>query len=70
MWNTSPEKTLINEKYQLTKAVKGTKATTEFRTMYQSTIRSLIYTILGTRPDITYAVASISRFSSNLTEDH
>jgi hypothetical protein len=70
MWNASPEKTPMNEKCQLTKAVEGTEATTEFRTMYQSAVGSLIYAMLGTRPDIAYAVASVSRFSSNPTEDH
>jgi hypothetical protein len=32
---------------------------------YQSLIGSLMYAMLGTRPDITYAVGALSKFSAN-----
>jgi hypothetical protein len=39
-----------------------------FYKVYQFTISSLIYIILGTRPDIAYIVSVISRFSANPIE--
>ena len=46
------------------------KALAEFRKKYQSAIRSLMYAILSTRPDIAYAVLVVSRFSSNPTKTY
>ena len=40
------------------------------RVPYTSTVRSLIYTMLCTRPDICYAMRVVSRFQSNLGPDH
>ena len=37
---------------------------------YQSVIGSLLYIMLGTRPDISFAVIKMSQFSSNPTEEH
>jgi len=37
---------------------------------YQSVIESLLYIILGTRPDIAFAVIKMSQFSSNPMEEH
>ena len=37
---------------------------------YQNAIRSLMYTMLGTRPDIAFAVGAVSRYSSNPGEGH
>ena len=37
---------------------------------YQLVIGSLLYIMLGTRPDISYAVIKMSQFSSNPTEEH
>ena len=37
---------------------------------YQSTIRQLMYIMLGTRPDLAYAVGKLSHFSSNPSADH
>ena len=37
---------------------------------YQSVIRSLLYIMLGTRPDIAYAVMKMSQYSFNLSEEH
>ena len=38
--------------------------------MYQSAIGSLMYLSVGTRPDITYIVSNLARFSSKPTTDH
>ena len=37
---------------------------------YQSVIRSLLYIMLGTRPDITYAVIKMLQYSSNPSKEH
>ena len=37
---------------------------------YQEAVGSLMYTSLGTRPDITYAVQTVSRFSKNPGQAH
>jgi hypothetical protein len=41
-----------------------------FRTTYQSIIGSILYIMLGTRPDITYAVTKLAQFSANPSADH
>jgi hypothetical protein len=48
----------------------STQSTSDLRTRYQSIIGSLLYIMLGTRPDIAQAVIKMSQFSSNPTEDH
>jgi hypothetical protein len=48
---------------------KGT-CTPEFRQQYQSVIGSLLYIMLGTRPDISYAVIKMAQFASNPSSDH
>ena len=40
------------------------------RSQYQAIIGSLLYLILGTHPDIPYAVIKLSLFSANLLKDH
>ena len=37
---------------------------------YQRVIGSLMYLMLGTRPDLAYAVGKLSRFSSNPSDEH
>ena len=39
-------------------------------THYQSIIGSLLYLMIGTHPDISYAVTHLSQFSTNPSEDH
>ena len=39
-------------------------------TRYQSIIGSLLYLMIGTCPDISYAVTHLSQFSTNPSEDH
>ena len=47
-----------------------TPSTAELRTKYQQLIGSLLYTALGTRPDIAFAVTQLSQFNSDPTEEH
>ena len=39
-------------------------------TKYQQVIGSLLYFMLGIRPDITYAVTKMAQFATNLSEEH
>jgi hypothetical protein len=39
-------------------------------TQYQSVIRSLLYLMLRTRPDIAYVVIKMSQFSANPSQEH
>ena len=41
-----------------------------FRRKYQSIIGSLMYAMLGSRPDISFAVTKLAQFASNPTEVH
>ena len=40
------------------------------RSRYQSVIGSLLYIMLGTRPDIAYAVTKLSQFAVNPSREH
>ena len=48
---------------------KGT-ASPELRASYQQVIGSLLYIMIGTRPDIAYAVTKLAQFAANPSEDH
>lgn len=45
-------------------------ATDAFRRQYQSLIGSLLYAMLGTRPDISFAVARLSKYNANPSLQH
>ena len=42
----------------------------EFRTKYQSIIGSIMYAMLGTRPDIAFAVTRLAKFAANPSKEH
>jgi hypothetical protein len=42
----------------------------QLRTRYQQIIGSLLYLMLGTHPDISFAVTKMSQFASNPTQEH
>ena len=42
----------------------------KIRSQYQSVIGSLLYLMIGTRPDICFAVIKMSQFSANPSSDH
>jgi hypothetical protein len=46
------------------------EATPQLRRQYQSVIGSLLYLMIGTRPDIAYAVSKMAQYSANPSEDH
>lgn len=45
-------------------------ASDSFRQRYQSLIGSLLYAMLGTRPDIAFAVTRLSKYNANPSEAH
>ena len=46
------------------------QATDSFRTQYQSTVGSLMYEMLSTRPDLAFSISVVSRYVSNLNPSH
>ncbi|PIL30269.1 hypothetical protein GSI_07447 [Ganoderma sinense ZZ0214-1] len=46
------------------------QATPELRSRYQKVIGSLLYLMLGTRPDLAFAVTKLAQYAVNPTEDH
>ena len=45
-------------------------STPKLRSQYQSLIGSLLYLMLGTRPDIAFAVTQMPKFASNPSDEH
>jgi hypothetical protein len=50
--------------------VSGTVASPELRSRFQTVIGSLLYLMLGTRPDISFAVTKLAQHAANPSEDH
>ena len=57
---------------QLTKAVESDQM--QYigidKTKYQMIIGSIMFVMLGSRPDIAYSISKLAQFSNNLTEKH
>lgn len=70
MLESNPVATPMETSINLLPADPEYQASPKFRRQYQSAVGSLMYAMLGTRPDIAYAVSVVSRFSSNPTERH
>ena len=68
MQDAIPANTPLLEKYE--PIVNSGESNPRLRSQYQSVISSLLYLMLGTRPDIAFAVIKMSQFSANPTEDH
>ncbi len=51
-------------------APEGHVASPELRVKYQFAVGSLMYLMLGTRPDLAFAVSQVSRYSANPTDAH
>ena len=50
--------------------VNSTVASPELRSRYQTVIGSLLYLMLGTRPDISFAVTKLAQHAANPSDDH
>src|SRR6266404_6252899 len=66
--NTKSVPTPLPEGYQ--PLPNKSTATSELRAKYQQVIGSLLYIMLGTRPDIAYAVTKLAQFAANPSEEH
>lgn len=66
----SPVKTPMDPQEHFEKSDEGYEATEYLRKWYQSAVGSLMYAMLGTRPDLAYAVSVVSRYSSNPNDKH
>ena len=69
-WDARPVYTPMETKLKPEPAPEGYEATAELRLKYQSAVGSLMYAMLGTRPDIAYAVSVVSRYAANPTDTH
>jgi len=69
LWDSPPQKTPMNTGC-LETARGDYCAEPGFKTQYQSAVGTLMYAMLGTRPDIAYAVSSVSRYAANPTPAH
>ncbi len=67
MMDCKPSPTLIETQYL---TIAYYQPDEQFRTRYQSAVGSLIYAMLGTRPDLAFAVSVVSRYSSKPNDSH
>jgi transposase InsO family protein len=73
MLDSKPAATPLPTSVQLTKAdspLPDMVPDAAFIRQYQSAVGALMYAMLGTRPDLAFAVASLSQFSSNPGQPH
>src|SRR5690348_15048055 len=64
MKNSKPVPTFMKHKAQLDLEIAGKPLNEEGKEQYQQEVGSLIYLMLGTRSDIAFAVAILSRFTA------
>ena len=69
MTNAKATSTPLPTGYIPSKNESGT-STPELRSKYQTVIGSLLYLMLGTRPDISFAVTKLAQFSANPLQEH
>ena len=70
MWESNPMATPIDTSTKLIAAAPDYICPAEDKHRYQSAVGSLMYAMLGTRPDIAFAVSVVSRYASNPTPVH
>ena len=70
MWDSNSNTVPMIPTARPVPAPPGYTAEEQFRTKYQIGTGSLMYAMLGTRPDIAFAVSVISRYASNPTVAH
>lgn len=70
MISSKPRRTPLPKGIHLEKGAEGYKAEASKRTYYQQMIGSLIYLMIGTRPDIAWAVSRLSQYMQEPTDQH
>jgi hypothetical protein len=68
--NCNRVSTLIDSNFQLAAVPLSYKATLYQKLDYQQGVESIIYTILGTRPDFVFQISILSKFFSNPTSEY
>jgi hypothetical protein len=68
MVNSKPTRTPLPEGYQ--PLANTGPADSALQSQFQQVIGSLLYIMLGTRPDIAFAVTKLAQQSANPTKDH
>jgi hypothetical protein len=66
--NAKPAQTPLPTSYN--PMISDIEATLELHSQYQSVIGSLLYIMLGTRPDLAFAVIHMSQFCANPSQEH
>ena len=69
LWDSAPQLTPMGTE-RLEPAGEDYNALPLFKAEYQSYVGTLMYAMLGTRPDIAFSVACVSRYASNPTPAH
>ena len=69
-WSLNPAFTSLKTSRKLQSAKESYIISRKLCENYQSVVRSLIYIMLKTRPNIVYAISLISRYSVNSTQTH
>ena len=70
MWEAKPVSTPMETSTKLSPAKDSYQATPKDRLRYQLAVGSLMYAILGTRPDLAFAVLVVSRYAYNSIKKH
>lgn len=70
MQGCNPTTTPADPHIRLEKSKPDFQASEKDKKDYQSTVGCLMYAILGTRPDISYAVSKVSQYSTNPNPTH
>ena len=70
MWEAKPVSTPMETSAKAVPAEDGFQAEQKHKTRYQSAVGSLMYAMLGTRPDLAFAVSVVSRYAHNPTPKH
>jgi hypothetical protein len=68
--NVNPAKTPMAENEELTRAQPTPEDPRAFNVPYREVVGALIYVMLGTRPDIAFAVSKVSQFLEAPKESH
>ena len=70
MWDAKPVSTPMETSAKAVPAEDGFQAEQKHKARYQSAVGSLMYAMLGTRPDLAFAVSVVSRYAHNPTLKH
>ena len=70
MTRCNPTTTPADPHIRLQKSQQNFEANQSEKKRYQSAVGSLMYAMLGTRPDIAYAVSKVSQYSTNPNSTH